>query len=298
MENCNTYWWSTLLYVNNFYPPSNKNSCFAIAWYLANDFQFYAISPFIIMAMMAIHRSNRWLKAILYNFIFVLGLCVMSMVVTGVITGVWDIPILLTASVLPNNPRLKNAVHVMDKLYTKPYTRITPYLVGLFLGYLFNKGVSLKGKQNRTTISVLGWMVATVAGVLVVYGPYSVFKQSGHFFTFGENVMYSATHRFVWACAVAWVIFACHNKYGGYVDKFLSWKVWSPLSRLTYGGYLLHMMVLQYYTRVEEVPYHYQDSTAVQGYMSIVVTTYLLAFCLSVLVEYPVMNLEKLLFRQ
>ena len=35
--------------------------------------------------------------------------------------------------------------------------------------------------------------------------------------------------------------------YTGYIDKFLSWRAFIPLSRLTYGVYLIHPIILFLY---------------------------------------------------
>ena len=39
---------------------------------------------------------------------------------------------------------------------------------------------------------------------------------------------------------------------GGAVNALLSWRVWTPLARLTYNAYLLHFIVILYfyYTKV------------------------------------------------
>lgn len=49
----------------------------------------------------------------------------------------------------------------------------------------------------------------------------------------------------------------------GLINTFLSWKVWIPLGRLTYGAYLFHLIVYMFYFFGLEKPYHYQDMTAV-----------------------------------
>ena len=42
--------------------------------------------------------------------------------------------------------------------------------------------------------------------------------------------------------------------FAGCIDKFLSWRVFIPLSRLTYGVYLIHpIIIFLYYTLVEAV---------------------------------------------
>ena len=44
---CDKYWWSSLLFINNLVP-WNEPSCIGWFWYLANDFEFFLISPIII----------------------------------------------------------------------------------------------------------------------------------------------------------------------------------------------------------------------------------------------------------
>ena len=47
---------------------------------------------------------------------------------------------------------------------------------------------------------------------------------------------------------------------GGIVNDILSWKAWIPLSRLTYGAYLMHPCVLIWFYHIQEKPIHYQDN--------------------------------------
>jgi peptidoglycan/LPS O-acetylase OafA/YrhL len=62
-----------------------------------------------------------------------------------------------------------------------------------------------------------------------------------------EEPVYRPIFRELWACAVCWIIFACHNlKTGGFIRTFLSHRFWQPLSKLTLSMYLLHMPYLLY----------------------------------------------------
>ena len=49
-SSCGKYWWPNLFYINNLYPWELEKECTGWVWYLANDFQFFLISPFIIYA--------------------------------------------------------------------------------------------------------------------------------------------------------------------------------------------------------------------------------------------------------
>ena len=64
---------------------------------------------------------------------------------------------------------------------------------------------------------LIGWIVAIVLGLTVVYGTWGASKPHGHPFSRAENIAYASLSRFTWAVAVAWVIFACQNGFGGKV---------------------------------------------------------------------------------
>ena len=51
---CEDYWWSTLLYINNFHPNDFNKECMNWTWYLANDTQFYILAPGIIAIFIAV----------------------------------------------------------------------------------------------------------------------------------------------------------------------------------------------------------------------------------------------------
>ena len=46
-EVCKQHWWLNLLYINNMWAESN--TCIGWVWYLANDMQFFLISPLIVL---------------------------------------------------------------------------------------------------------------------------------------------------------------------------------------------------------------------------------------------------------
>lgn len=64
-------------------------------------------------------------------------------------------------------------------------------------------------------LMVVGWCVAIILALSVVYGPYKSYKKNPVPFTKLENVMYGTFSRFAWGLALAWVIYACHRGFGG-----------------------------------------------------------------------------------
>ncbi len=61
-------------------------------------------------------------------------------------------------------------------------------------------------------LALLGWLAAAGMGIGVVYGLYPSYK---HPMTKTASVIYAAVSRFVWAVALAWVVYASKYGYGG-----------------------------------------------------------------------------------
>jgi peptidoglycan/LPS O-acetylase OafA/YrhL len=59
-NDCKRYWWTNLLFLNNFLPDGDGSGCLGQAWYLANDMQFFIISPPILYCYHRISRVCGW----------------------------------------------------------------------------------------------------------------------------------------------------------------------------------------------------------------------------------------------
>ncbi|XP_025112800.1 nose resistant to fluoxetine protein 6-like [Pomacea canaliculata] len=159
-DNCKMSWWTNLLYINNFV--DLDNSCMGFTWYLANDMQFYILSPLIFVP---------FYYSVKYGMI-AYGIFLTATVVT---------PACLTvADHLPASLFTAGTQGVVEKyqheLYIKPYTRMGPYIVGMVTGYLlyhYNCRI-----QINKILNLFGWIVATAVGLAVVYGLYDDFE--GH----------------------------------------------------------------------------------------------------------------------
>ena len=83
--------------------------------------------------------------------------------------------------------------------------------------------------------------------------------------------------------------------YGGIINTLLSWKLWVPLGKLTYMVYLIHPLVMAYYYSVSEMKFLYSDVNYAFQYVSILVMTYVISFLAVLLVESPLVQLEKVI---
>ncbi|XP_041453975.1 nose resistant to fluoxetine protein 6-like [Lytechinus variegatus] len=276
-ETCSKYWWTNILYINNFYPQQFAQECIGWVWYLANDMQFFVISPLILIPLFYMP----WLGL---TIIGVLLAC--SFAATGAL--VWI------------NKLGANGIHLPDVeptgadfssiIYGKPYCRIPPYLVGMVLGYLMYKQGDRKIRLNPALAS-LGWAVAVAVGMSCVYGLLGGYK--GHL-TLAGSMVYEMLSRFAWGVFLAWVVFACREGYGGWVNDILSWSFWLPLSRMTYSAYLLHPIIIFIFlgnTKNTMMASLWLQPTYFVGYF---VMSYGAAMVMAMFIEFPFANLEKI----
>ncbi|XP_076093698.1 nose resistant to fluoxetine protein 6-like [Mytilus galloprovincialis] len=272
---CKTSWYYNLLYINNFFEKP-ADSCFAWAWYLANDMQFFVLSPLIIIPLYFFQLAG---------FAVLLAFLIGTWVTTGVMATTWNVPMSMFDG--------GDMTH-WGELYFRPYFRMGPYLVGMFTGYLLYK-TDLKLKINKF-VNLFGWLVAAVLACAVLYGIYD--DVNGNRPSQEVSSFYITVHRTVWGAAVSWVIFACAHGYGGYVNTVLSWKGFIPLSRLTYCAYLVHPPIIYYYLLTRRRLIHFTDTEIIYEFLGHLALSYAAAFITSMAFEAPMMGLEKVIFKR
>jgi hypothetical protein len=121
----------------------------------------------------------------------------------------------------------ERAAHNFYEVYSKPWYRYQPYIIGLMLGAgLFHlrrwrraageknadkpspAAAAASPGRNRVLIMALaGWTLASLAGLWCVYGR----AWGGREFTLpkADYVIFESFSKIGWSLALAWVIFAC-----------------------------------------------------------------------------------------
>ncbi|XP_046843813.1 nose resistant to fluoxetine protein 6-like [Xenia sp. Carnegie-2017] len=289
-KNCEDKWWTNMLYINNFYPKEVNDQCIGRAWYLANDMQFYVISPILIV--LAYRFGWRGLFA---------GTGVLMAISTITIPSIYvgyDVdPLIVLKSLRPIADGGRKIAEYMKYEYTKPYCRIQPYLVGFIIGYVIYKKYRNPFKKHGWLIAITGWCVAFAVAMTMVYGPCKSAVRGENEWTLRGEIVFGTLQRLLWGLAVAWVTYACHFGYGSYINEYLSARFWIPLSRLTYSVYLIHMIVIHYMLYAANGSMHYSIAFTVYYFLASVVLSFAGGYILAVVIEFPVENLEKLFLK-
>ncbi|XP_043678965.1 O-acyltransferase like protein-like isoform X1 [Vespula pensylvanica] len=225
---CRDNWWSNLLYVNNYV--NVPDMCMSQSWYLATDMQLIWLSPIFLYPMLK--PARRIFFWIVIGFAFVL-----SMLLPFAVTFIYR----YTATMFYYKGQ-EDMANVFLNVYTRVYTRAGPYIIGLALGYLLAKRRSYDLKLRMPYI-VSGWLIAIAVGLSAVLGAREMYFDK-HPYNRLEASFYAGMHRQAFALAVSWIIFSSVYGYAGPIGEFLSWRGWTPLSRLTYSAYLCHYVFL------------------------------------------------------
>ena len=286
-QNCKSYWWTNLLYINNFYPWRMEEECIGWTWYLSNDMQFYIFSPLIIIPMYFLFPIGLVLSA---------GVLAVSIAVSGTLAGVYHHQANTFAQVaynfIPNNT---NATTYNNLQYIKPWHRVAPYIVGLVLGYILYR---LRLPTKRFLCYFIFPILMILSGIFLVSTLYGLYPQwHGHVPSKAENVIYIMFSRFTWSLGLALLVFACHYGYGGPINWLLSMKFWIPLSRVSYNAYLIHPLILTVIFGSERKPIYYKDYNLAVYAIGIIILSFAAAAVVSVFVEFPIGNLEQVLFK-
>ncbi|VVC95344.1 unnamed protein product, partial [Leptidea sinapis] len=125
--------------------------------------------------------------------------------------------------------------------YIKSHTRYAAYLIGFFTGCIIEKYSKDTVKRISQKWAIIGSCVGfTTMMVTQLTGSMVLWRE----FTAIESALYAAFNRPIWACGAALFTLSCVFGNVPLVNSFLRWYPWVPLSRLSYGVYLVHSVII------------------------------------------------------
>lgn len=262
--NCDVYWWRNVFYINSLFPM--KDMCMLWSWYMSNDTQFYALAIIILLI------SVKYFRLAAGSVIFLL-------------ISSWATTIMISLH-YGYRARIQDPFAFFDELYDKPWTRLGPYLVGMFAGWYLLKSKN-KIKLSMST-TVIGWFLSLATLFCLVYGLHLTTLEA-----WGSALYVSVGHT-AWGAALAWIVIACCTGHGGCINSALSFRMLQPLSRLTYCAYLVHPVIMVLTSFQLDGPLHIHNALTLILYFGNVVASFLLSFCISLTLEAPIVRLLKI----
>ncbi|XP_063703745.1 nose resistant to fluoxetine protein 6-like [Culicoides brevitarsis] len=280
VEPCQRNWWSTLLFIQNYYNP--EDICLGHLWYLSVDMQLFIVAPFLIFLM------HKWGKKV---FPLLSAMIAASMATAFYNSYRNEFRVSAIDNVIRGRTLAKGRL-----IYYPTHIRMGAYIVGLMLGYIL---FTLKNRQIRLPrlAAVFGWILSITNCFTIVFGIYS-FQQPDYNASIFVDATYEAIIRVLWALSLSWMIFACVKGYGSIINYFLSLSIWQPLGKLSYAIYLLHYPVQIYFVSQQREAVHFSNINAIFKFWG----DFMMSTCLAVIwvltFEMPLLGVQEMMTRR
>ena len=191
----------------------------------------------------------------------------------------------------------------MDAYYVKPYCRILPYLMGIYLYTLYKES---KEKDEETLLSKFnniiskgGKYVMYIMGILIIYFSLTTihyFDQSKDW-SQGIATFHELFYRPSFCLGIIFLIYPTLIGCGEFMNCLFGHPIYSPLAKLTYGIYMFHMIIL-YWILLYATQGHYITEINIWfNFCTALFVSLGIAFCCAILMESPTIQLSRLLLR-
>lgn len=285
---CRQYWWTNLLFVNNFLPwgQPTTNTCFYHSWYLAVDVQlFFLFAPWLVL----LHKNSKG-AALLTAFL----LWSLSVAVTAILTYQrnWSV-----------NTFDGISVALFDvEGYAKPHIRAQSYLAGMVVAMLprMSPGNSCR---DAWSISIAVFCLVILSHITVT-GAYARrpcnFEESplvndcGSLWPEEITLFYTAFSRALWSVCISTIIYLCVQRRGVVVGKVLSWRIWTPLAHLSFGAYLIHPIIIFVWQLGGKEKRTFRILSFIMDFTAISVVSFTTSAFVCLVVEFPFGELLRL----
>ncbi|XP_058803541.1 nose resistant to fluoxetine protein 6-like [Phymastichus coffea] len=282
-ERCIASWWANVLYINNYV--NTDKLCMFQSWYLSVDTQLFILAPVVVYPLW------KWRK---FGHIILGFVTIFASTLPFIVTFVQE----LDPTLLIYTPEVKDisANEYFKTSYIKTHMRAGAYCFGLLYGYIVYRIQNSDTKITKKTVKI-GWILSSCALVSSMYS-ISLFYGPRRNFTTVEAAFYSSVHRALWSIGTGWVLLACITDNAGSLRKFLKWRPFVPLSRLTYSAYLVNGLVELHSASSVRVPQHLDTFSLLGKVLSHLTLTFGGAVLLSVMFESPILGIERIFLRR
>lgn len=277
--------------------------------------QFYVLSPIVLI----LHYKNK-----LFGYLAVFGFLLINIIVTAV--DVYD---------YGYNPGviygLLNSEQFVNS-YTKPYTRMAPYLIGILFGFVYrgyvdaknakekakeielgkvddSNLISSKPRQSKITgieVKLVAWVhvkifrlisyaVGLTLMLIALWTPYHFETNGPESWSTAEKILFMCSEHILFAFGLVLCFLPMINGYGGPVLRFLTNKYFAVVAKISFSYYLIHPFFIHFFAYNKYECGYLQDSVLLYSLPTTIILSGLSALVLTLVIESPIMGLEKTL---
>nr|XP_037268659.1 nose resistant to fluoxetine protein 6-like [Rhipicephalus microplus] len=176
--------------------------------------------------------------------------------------------------------------------YIRPYYHTVSYFSGCIA---FLLAEDFRKKNISKGVQLAGWCVSLSCGLISVFGKLPWYRSPNP--TSEMVTLFVAFFdRIVWSVFLVWITLACSSGRGGIIGKFLSWSAFVPLSKLSFGVFLIHQPFINLMLHASRERVVWSRFNMVTLWFSVLVWSFLLSYLEFLACEAPVTKLNSLIF--
>lgn len=272
------HWWDLLLLIRNW-----REDAFIPTlphlWYLSADFQLFIVSIIVIQTF----KTKKWLVTLTFAVLSLLFCAIAAWQIYGTIMTPFIVAVTASFSIF---------LDTLNKYYSRPFYHGVCFFSGC-VTFLMTKKYGTR--KISKVLQCACWCFGLSCGLYCLFMKYDWYRSDGRA-TEARRMLYAFTDRILWSICLAWFVFACATNRAGPVSRFLSWEGFLPLSRLSFGVYLIHSPFFLVSAHIARERMFYSHYTLVSACFAVVVWCYILAYLMFVASEGPITKLETLIF--
>lgn len=288
---CPDYWWSFVLFINSVVIPGRQPVCVGWLWYLSHDMFFFMTLP--IQVFLYLKKRTMGYAAAL--FLLVANLAIVLGVSAGYGIG---------ASIFTN-------ADYASKIYFVPWTRFGAYQVGVLIGFMYYeyvKGNKSEGDKRNigykfyksieisTPIRWICYVTGIVICLICVYimTPETRRILRSPYFSLGFAYIWNPINRPLFVFALSLILAGPLTGKGSFLQTFLGSRFWAPWAKISFYCYMIHLLVFTFFYGQERQAFYINNKAIFWVFFGVMVITFILATAMSMFIEAPLLQLERL----
>uniref|UniRef100_A0A158P9B6 NRF domain-containing protein n=1 Tax=Angiostrongylus cantonensis TaxID=6313 RepID=A0A158P9B6_ANGCA len=247
-ERCSNSWWKNVLFINNLF--GVRDTCVDFGYVVSLEAQYFV--PLIALIYLA--RTRLLLAKIIAS-----SLMSVSILIGFYRTYAGALP---PAPLLTAEPiELERTEQMLNMLLISPLVRASPTLVGFLFGVcMWNEDGPVKKNLFGRLFTVLVSVFCLLSALFVMFSLHPFATSS-----VGHPVFlacYAAFHRPLWAWSLLSFLYLSHHGSFEWIHAILTWRIFSPLSKLTWVALTVsEPMILYFFSALHRPSYATNWST-------------------------------------
>ncbi|XP_050050597.3 nose resistant to fluoxetine protein 6-like [Dermacentor andersoni] len=273
-------WWRLLLQIRNFFELTPK-TILGHTWYLSADFQLFLISLLVLL----LFRSRKTLAVGAFVLLSFMG-CAYA---TWTISGSDLTPFVVFPAETP-----QIVMRTVNQYYIRPFYHAVCYFSGCIAFLVID---DVKERKMSKGVQLVGWCLAISCCLCCIFMKHAWYANSNP--TSEAGKLFTAFFdRVLWSLFLSWITLACSTGRGGVLSKFLSYNAFVPLSKLSFGVYLIHFPFIQLMLHASRERIFWSHFNQITLFFAVLVWSFFLAYLAYLVCEGPTALLDKLAFQR